>query len=161
MKRKPFLQPCCLVLAQKKSKYYISISCLGTGKVEILQFIFLVELVGSDIGKVEILQYYLICVLPDRERKSVRGRQGHQSRCHGLSTFLAELVVFDIGKVEIPQYYPTRLRTEKPKYHNNNSRHAGPPQPGLRTEKSKYHTYNSRHAAPLVAIRKHKSRNLS
>ena len=105
MKRKPFLQPCCLVLAQKKSKYYISISCLGTGKVEILQFIFLEELVGSDIGKVEILQYYLICVLPDRERKSVRGRQGHQSRCHGLSTFLAELVVFGIGKVEILQYY--------------------------------------------------------
>jgi len=38
MKRKPFLQPCCLVLAQKKSKYYSSISCLGTGKVEILQY---------------------------------------------------------------------------------------------------------------------------
>jgi hypothetical protein len=37
----------------------------------------------------------------------MRERQGHQSRCHGLSTFLAEIVVFDIGKVEISQYYLT------------------------------------------------------
>jgi hypothetical protein len=69
----------------------------------------------------------------------MRERQGHQSRCHGLSTFLAELVVFDIGKVEISQYYLTRLRTEK----------------------SKYHTYNSWHAAPLVDMRErqgHQSR---
>jgi hypothetical protein len=37
----------------------------------------------------------------------MRERQGHQSRCHGLSTFLAELAVFDMGKVEISQYYLT------------------------------------------------------
>ncbi len=60
----------------------------------------------------------------------MRERQGHQSRCHVLSTFLAELVVFDIGKVEISQYHLTRLRTEKSKYYKNNSRHAGPLQPG-------------------------------
>jgi hypothetical protein len=34
---------------------------------------------------------------------STRERQGHQSRCHGLSTFLAELAAFGIGKVEILQ----------------------------------------------------------
>jgi hypothetical protein len=46
--------------------------------------------------------------------------------CHGLSTFLVELVAFDIGKVEISQYYLTRLRTEKSKYYNYNSRHSLP-----------------------------------
>ena len=67
------LQPCCLVLAQKKSKYYSSISCLGTRKVE-------------------ILQYYLT---------ACRALVVRVARpCHGLSTLLVELVVFDIGKVE-------------------------------------------------------------
>ena len=75
----------------------------------------------------------------------MRERQGHQSRCHGLSTFLAELVVFDIGKVEISQYYLTRSRTEKSKYYNYN---AGALIARLRTEKSKYYNNNSRHAEP-------------
>ena len=93
------------------------------------------------------IQFFAEPLLPDYERKSrnitilthgmpriqspiMRERQGHQSRCHGLSTFLAELVVFDIGKVEISQYYLTHLRTEKSKSHTYNSRHAGPSQPG-------------------------------
>ena len=40
---------------------------------------------------------------PRKDKLVLRERQGHQSRCHGLSTFLAELAAFGIGKVEILQ----------------------------------------------------------
>ncbi len=60
-------------------------------------------------------------------------RQGHQSRCHGLSTFLAELVVFWHRKSRnITVLSHTcralccRLRTEKSKYYTTISRHAAP-----------------------------------
>ena len=116
----PLFQRNQLLLAQEKSKYY-SLPRLRTEKSKYYTY--------NSRHAAPLVAIAELAWQPRKDKLVLRERQGHQSRCHGLSTFLAEIVVFDIGKVEISQYYLTRLRTEKSKYYKSNSRHAGPSQP--------------------------------
>jgi len=111
MKRKPFLQPCCLVLAQKKSKYYSSISCLGTGKVEILQYYLtacraFVPPIGTE--KVEILQYYLTACRAFATRLRTEKSKYHNT----ISWHAAPLVAINKYKsqnLSLTKYFITTL----------------------------------------------------